>query len=394
MEFYVKMKNEGFGGKQTFCPGSEFHTKVVGVTKRNDEEKSIQSILKEMQENDCEGEIVELEHEEDNRYDENAIKVIHDGNHIGYINRELAAEIVGFVDAGMVDAEISDLTGGEDGKTRGCNLLIQINEENPVPIPSHSRNRQETKVIPKHENIPVKRKKSRGKIVFLCILCLIAVLVLLSVVQSSRKEESESEQPRPLQPTSSEDRQMKDALVDNARQCLEAFYTAEEVQNVSVQEIKIEADILYADSVDSVPADWDSVQATAQEASTSLQSVASADGIQYGVIYLVDGQGNNLLTAMNGKISYDSFAEVVEYAGSNPPTINLEEFNAIQEGMTYQEVTDIVGSSGELVSESGMSGSDYYTQLRSWEGEGSLGANANVMFQGGVVVSKSQFGLQ
>lgn len=137
MGFSVKIKNEGFGGKRVFGPGSEFHTKVVGVTKRNDEEKSIQSILKEMQENDCEGELVELEHEEDNQYDENAIKVIHDGNHIGYINRELAAEIVEFVDAGMVDAEISDLTGGEDGKTRGCNLLIQINGENPVPASTY-----------------------------------------------------------------------------------------------------------------------------------------------------------------------------------------------------------------------------------------------------------------
>ena len=195
-------------------------------------------------------------------------------------------------------------------------------------------------------------------------------------------EEQESEQ-------ESADHSTKEAM-----DCLTAFYPAENIQGVSVQTIKIEADILYADTVDSVPADWDSVQATAMEASTSLQSVASADGIQYGVIYLVDGQGNNLLTAMNGKISYDSFAEAVEYAGSNPPTITLEEFNAIQEGMTYQEVTDIVGSSGELRSESGMSGSDYYTQLRSWEGEGSLGANANVMFQGGKVISKAQFGLE
>lgn len=185
-----------------------------------------------------------------------------------------------------------------------------------------------------------------------------------------------------------------DHSTKEAMDCLTTFYPEENIQDVSVQATKIEADILCADSVDSAPTDWESVQETAQEASTSLQSVASANGIQYGIIYLVDGQGNNLLTAMNGKISYDSFAEAVEYAGSNPPTINLEEFNAIQEGMDYQEVTNIVGSSGELVSESGMSGSDYYTQLRSWEGEGSLGANATVMFQGGVVVSKSQFGLQ
>ena len=59
-----------------------------------------------------------------------------------------------------------------------------------------------------------------------------------------------------------------------------------------------------------------------------------------------------------------------------------------------QEVTDIVGSSGELISETDIGVPEYYTQMRSWDGEGLLGANANVIFQNGVVTSKAQFGLQ
>lgn len=181
---------------------------------------------------------------------------------------------------------------------------------------------------------------------------------------------------------------------EKAQDCLEDFYPAENILDISVQSTKIEADILYADSVDTIPEGWEDEQSKAQEASSSLQSLASENGIQYGVIYLIDAQGNNLLTAMNGKVSYNCFDEAVEYTGSNPPTITLEEFNQIKNDMTYQEVADIVGSSGELISESGDDASDYYTQMRSWDGEGSLGANANVMFQDGKVVSKSQFGLQ
>jgi hypothetical protein len=78
----------------------------------------------------------------------------------------------------------------------------------------------------------------------------------------------------------------------------------------------------------------------------------------------------------------------------NPPTISLDEFNAIQDGMTYEQVVAIVGGAGTVLSESGSPGSEYYTVMYTWEGEGSIGANANCMFQGGRLVSKAQFGLE
>lgn len=110
--------------KSNLRPGAEFHTKVVGVTKKNEDDKRIQSILQEMEEYCCDGTPLELEHEEDNPYDKNAIKVYCDYEHIGYLNRELAQDLVGLVDSGMVAAELSEITGGEDGKSFGCNILI------------------------------------------------------------------------------------------------------------------------------------------------------------------------------------------------------------------------------------------------------------------------------
>ena len=62
--------------------------------------------------------------------------------------------------------------------------------------------------------------------------------------------------------------------------------------------------------------------------------------------------------------------------------------------MSYEDVCAIIGSEGELLSEVGESGTEYHTVMYSWDGEGSLGANANCMFQGGVLVSKAQYGLK
>ncbi|PEN88562.1 hypothetical protein CN553_23450 [Bacillus cereus] len=60
--------------------------------------------------------------------------------------------------------------------------------------------------------------------------------------------------------------------------------------------------------------------------------------------------------------------------------------------MTYEEVVQIIGSEGEVTSESTVA--DYITKLYTWKGEGSLGANANITFQNNKVQAKTQFGLK
>lgn len=79
---------------------------------------------------------------------------------------------------------------------------------------------------------------------------------------------------------------------------------------------------------------------------------------------------------------------------NNPSTISRAEFDKLRTGMTYKEAAEIIGGSGELSAEVGSAGDEYYTVIYTWKGEGSIGANANVTFQGGKLYSKAQAGLK
>lgn len=72
--------------------------------------------------------------------------------------------------------------------------------------------------------------------------------------------------------------------------------------------------------------------------------------------------------------------------------ITLAEFNKIETGMTYEEVTEIVGSEGAVTSKSSIAG--YETMIVTWYANPNIGTNANVTFQNGKVIAKAQVGLQ
>jgi hypothetical protein len=98
-------------------------TKVVGATKNNDEGVNIQNILPELED----GSKLNFAREPNNPYDTNAIKVICDYQHIGYIKAELAEEIAPIMDSGKeLKGYITQITGGIDGKNYGCNIHISI----------------------------------------------------------------------------------------------------------------------------------------------------------------------------------------------------------------------------------------------------------------------------
>lgn len=73
------------------------------------------------------------------------------------------------------------------------------------------------------------------------------------------------------------------------------------------------------------------------------------------------------------------------------------EFDQLKTGMTYDEATKIIGGPGEVISESGTKGGDglnIHTVMYQYKGEGSLGANANMMFQDEKLITKAQMGLK
>jgi hypothetical protein len=83
-----------------------------------------------------------------------------------------------------------------------------------------------------------------------------------------------------------------------------------------------------------------------------------------------------------------------EEAPKNKPGVSKAEFDQIQNGMSYDEVKAIIGSDGEVLSESGQAGDQFHTIMYKWDGEKGFGANANFMFQAGKLQNKSQAGLK
>lgn len=67
--------------------------------------------------------------------------------------------------------------------------------------------------------------------------------------------------------------------------------------------------------------------------------------------------------------------------------VSMEEFQVVEEGMTFEEVSEVTGAYLELLSESGSA------QIYMADGVGSLGANANFTFVDGKLYAKAQFGL-
>lgn len=93
----------------TYSVNSAFDTKVVGVTKNNDKGQPIQALLPSLNEDSD----FMLVREPNNPYDTNAIKVIADYQHIGYVKAELAQQLAPIMDKGNnPKVELLGVTGG------------------------------------------------------------------------------------------------------------------------------------------------------------------------------------------------------------------------------------------------------------------------------------------
>ncbi len=94
-----------------------FHTKLAGVTFEGRQE-----VLARL----APGAPLRLERQPDNPYDSAACALFDPhGAQVGFLNRRLAAALAPAIDAGVeYDVEVADVTGGEDGRTLGVNVIV------------------------------------------------------------------------------------------------------------------------------------------------------------------------------------------------------------------------------------------------------------------------------
>jgi hypothetical protein len=100
----------------------------------------------------------------------------------------------------------------------------------------------------------------------------------------------------------------------------------------------------------------------------------------FGIVY-VSQQINQIIK--------DPFAPNA-LTNSTPPIVTMAEYEQIREGMTYVEVTSVVGTAGQELSRSDIAG--YSSVMYSWTNLN--GSNMNAMFQNDKLVNKAQFGLR
>jgi hypothetical protein len=99
-----------------------FSTKIAGVTFDNPNGTSRQQYLRKTSPN----ELLLLKRDPENPVDENAIKLVKpNGKQLGYIPSKNAETLAPQMDNGTkFFAQISQITGGEDGKSYGANIRI------------------------------------------------------------------------------------------------------------------------------------------------------------------------------------------------------------------------------------------------------------------------------
>ena len=88
----------------------------------------------------------------------------------------------------------------------------------------------------------------------------------------------------------------------------------------------------------------------------------------------------------------DSIQKSVSGVSDKSEYITMDEYNKIETGMSYDEVSKIIGSKGELSTQSEANG--YTIEIYTWYGNGTAGSNANVTFENGKATAKAQVGLQ
>ncbi len=102
-----------------------------------------------------------------------------------------------------------------------------------------------------------------------------------------------------------------------------------------------------------------------------------------------EGKENKESTKQTENSSSDNSTNI-DTSNSESTGINEEKYDSIQNGMSYEEVKNIIGEDGENISESEVAG--IKTVMYQWSSSDGWG-NATVTFQNDEVINKAQFGV-
>jgi len=124
------------------------YSKIAGVTHKNADGTDRQKIIKKCKESD----VLQLQREPNNQYDEKAIAIYQKKYQIGYVTKNFSETLSPLMDNGSeLFAEISEITGG--GQTDyGCNIKIFAKSLVSRFRSSKSSNNVDIKVLNDDEN--------------------------------------------------------------------------------------------------------------------------------------------------------------------------------------------------------------------------------------------------
>lgn len=113
--------------------------------------------------------------------------------------------------------------------------------------------------------------------------------------------------------------------------------------------------------------------------------------VAVGLLFLATGCDTEKLDTLNETLDDASYV----YPDSKDVTVTLAEFNQLSSGMTEQEVWNIIGGQCTNTGTTDLGiGEEYKTVSYGCNGEGSIGANVILMFQGGKLTTMNQTGLK
>ena len=212
-------------------------------------------------------------------------------------------------------------------------------------------------VIPKNAKVcPNCRKKQSNTLIW--IILIVFILVIIAIVGAGTDSNSGNKATSSIPSTQVQEKEIS-GLTEEKYNSIEQGMSYDEVVDIIGEEGTNAAESEYA-GIKTVVYEWNAA----------------------------DGWGNASITFQDDKVINKAQFGV---DSGDDVEITLEQYNSVTTGMTYDEVVDVLGGEGSLLSDTEISG--ITAQIYMWQGT-SLGANANITFSDGKVVAKAQNGLK